>query len=133
MTETTRFVKTRDSATAALRKLGVNPRDYNLFIEKRADGLLVKTDLAQRHVAATKAGVATRQALDAPKVDTAKGVGSVKLTKRRVSVVCRELIVAGKTNDEVWAAVKAEFKLDDGKKHYPAWYRGALRRQGKLS
>ena len=44
MTKTTiqadavKIFKTRDSATSLLRKLGIQSRDYNFFIEKMTDG-----------------------------------------------------------------------------------------------
>jgi hypothetical protein len=53
-------------------------------------------------------------------------------SKRTVSSVARELIVAGKTNDEVWSALQKEFKLDDSKKSYPAWYRRECKAKGLI-
>lgn len=47
------------------------------------------------------------------------------------SAVARALIRAGKTNAEVWAAIKTQFNLDDKKRGYPAWYRADLRKQGE--
>jgi hypothetical protein len=38
--------------------------------------------------------------------------------------------MAGKTNEEVWNVIKAQFNLDDKKKGYPAWYRANLKRKG---
>lgn len=52
--------------------------------------------------------------------------------KRTVSSVARQLIVAGKDNDEVWAALKKEFHLDDAKKSYPAWYRRECKAKGLI-
>jgi hypothetical protein len=49
--------------------------------------------------------------------------------KRTVSAVCRAMIVDGKTNAEIWAVIKEEFKLGDNKKHYPAWYRSEAKRK----
>lgn len=120
--ELIRTVSKRDSATAILRKLGVNPRDYDLFIERTDDGLKVKIGLADDHVQSLKAAAANK-----PKPPKA-----AKPPKVSVSTVCRELILAGRSNEETWAAVKEQFRLDDSKRHYPAWYRGELRRQGKL-
>lgn len=58
----------------------------------------------------------------------------VKATKRpSISARCVELIMAKKTNDEVWATVKVEFGLDDSKKHYPGWNRAMLKRTGRLA
>jgi hypothetical protein len=47
--------------------------------------------------------------------------------------VARDLILAGKTNEEVWVALKEQFKLSDDKRHYPTWYRCQLKRAGKLA
>ena len=45
----------------------------------------------------------------------------------------RELILAGgKSDDEIFAAVKAEFNLDDNRRSYVDWYRKDLKKQGKL-
>ncbi len=52
--------------------------------------------------------------------------------KVSVSQAMRDLIIAGKTNDEVWAKVKEQFNLDDSKKHYPAWYRSDLKKKGLI-
>lgn len=52
--------------------------------------------------------------------------------KRNCSTVARALILEGKTNAEVWAVIKDEFKLSDNKKHYPAWYRSEQKRAGNL-
>ena len=52
--------------------------------------------------------------------------------KRTVSSVARALIVAGKTNEEVWDALVKEFKLEDSKKSYPAWYRRECKSKGLI-
>lgn len=58
---------------------------------------------------------------------------SQKVTAQRITVsaVARELILAGKDNKEVWTALVEQFRLDETKKHYPAWYRAELRRKGE--
>ena len=61
---------------------------------------------------------------------TAKKV--VRQPGRTVSSVARDLIIAGRSNDEVWKALKQEFKLDSSKKHYPAWYRSEVKRKGLI-
>lgn len=44
----------------------------------------------------------------------------------------RELIMAGKqTDDQIFAAVKKKWGLDDNKRGYVAWYRNDLRKKGK--
>lgn len=129
-----KILKTRDSATTVLRKLGIQSRDYNLFIEKTTDGQFacqvaraemhlesLKKPKAEATHAVPKAG---RRAAD-PEVATPKRHG--------VSHMARELILAGKTNQEVWALIKEAFDLDDSKKHYPSWYRCELKRSGKLA
>lgn len=48
---TIKTVARRDSATTILRKLGVKPRDYNLFIEVTADDqFAVKVGAAEKHL-----------------------------------------------------------------------------------
>ena len=125
-----RVVGTRDSATAILRKLGVKPRDYNFFISKRDDGKLV---------VAVEAATAHLQSLllpstPAPKVESkaeSKATPAPKAEKKvSCSKVAQDLILAGKTNDEVWAVIAEQFNLDQKKRGYPAWYRFQLRKAG---
>ena len=66
----------------------------------------------------------------APKVEP-KSVPADKGEKKvSCSAVARDLILAGKTNDEVWAVIAEQFKLDQKKRGYPAWYRFQLRKTG---
>lgn len=127
-----KFYTRRDSATAVLRKLGVQPRDYDLFIEKTSDGQFAcQVARAEMHLEPLKkpkavlkeAVKAGRRATD-PEVTKDKRVG--------VSSMARDLILAGKTNQEVWDVLKDAFNLDDSKKHYPTWYRCELKRKGLL-
>lgn len=121
---TTKTYSSRDSATALLKKMGVAKIDYNKFIDKANGKYTVKVHLvteAQAEMTSIESRIAA-----------IKKVRSKKPAKRTVSGACRELILAGRSNDEVWAAVKAEFKLADGKKSYPSWYRSDLKRQGLL-
>lgn len=131
--EIMKIVKTRDSATTILRKLGVTSRDYSLFIGKNPSGLFeVDADAASKHVAkpdVPKAGYSGVDPLSSPASNAAK----VKKVRRvSVSARARELILAGKSNADTWSALKAEFKLTEDKKHYPSWYRSQLRRTGQL-
>lgn len=51
MSTTVKTVTRRDSATALLRKLGIKPRDYNLFIDVTADDTFaVKVGAAEKHL-----------------------------------------------------------------------------------
>lgn len=113
----------RDSATAFLRKHGITKTDYALFIGKASDGKVgVRIDGDSNPIHFVVA--------DKPKAN-----GAAKPDQERqptVASVCRELLLAGKTNAEVWAVVQPQFSLDDAKKTYPSWYRSELRRQGKL-
>lgn len=59
-------------------------------------------------------------------------VVEVKPKKMGISATARELILSGKTNQEVWEALKQQFNLDDSKKHYPTWYRCEMKRTGLL-
>ena len=165
MEKETKVYTRRDSATAALKKIGVQKEDYSKFITKHTDddGDLYEVDLVaakasldiqeepalERRAVETpppverRAGmadlVAAQSATAEALKETAKTLASIKPAPARrpqrqagrtVSSVARELIVSGKSNDEVWKALKNEFKLDDGKKHYPAWYRSEAKRKG---
>lgn len=123
---TTKTYASRDSATSALRKLGIQACDYDLFITKVDGKFECKLGAAAEHLeslknpkpAETKAAKATRPAAE---------------TKRTgISATARALILAGKTNQEVWAELKQQFNLDDSKKHYPTWYRCEMKRKGLL-
>jgi hypothetical protein len=63
----------------------------------------------------------------------AKGADTKAKTGRKPSVasVARGLILAGKTNEEVFGALHKQFELPEEKKHYPAWYRAQLVREEK--
>lgn len=143
-----RFYKTRDSATSMLRKMGVQARDYNFFIEALEDGTFAcQVAKAEMHLASLKNPVMAEVGNPAPEADQVPAAPKAKRTGRRktdpviqaeepkakrggVSTVARELILAGKTNQEVWAVLKETFGLDDSKKHYPSWYRCEMKRKG---
>lgn len=141
----------RDSATAALRKLGIQSRDYSLFIEKTDAGFVCELGKATEHLAslfrATAPKTHDRQKKAVESVTKRKTV-VVTATKEAgksntpkpaakpaggISETARNLILEGKTNQEVWAVLKSEFGLDDSKKHYPTWYRCEMKRRGILA
>lgn len=130
-----KIFKTRDSATAQLRKLGVQSCDYNFFIEKMADGhFACQVTKAKMHLESLKNPRPKPITAEAVKVGRHAADSEATKPKRRgVSSMARDLILAGKTNQEVWAAIKEAFNLDDSKKHYPSWYRCELKRAGKLT
>ena len=132
-----KIFKTRDSATSLLRKLGINSRDYNLFIEKMADDRFAcQVAKARMHLESLKnpaPETVIGEAIKAGRRVTDPVVKSGKSAKAKgVSAMARELILAGKTNQEVWAELKQRFGLDDSKKHYPTWYRCEMKRKGLL-
>lgn len=51
--------------------------------------------------------------------------------KPNVASVAKALILAGKTNEDVFAVLHKQFSLSEDKKHYPGWYRAALVREEK--
>lgn len=135
-----KILKTRDSATTVLRKLGIQSRDYNLFIEKMTDGRFAcQVARAEMHLESLKNPKPKAEATKAEVAKPAKAgrrAADPEVTKPKrqgVSSMARDLILAGKTNQEVWAAIKEAFNLDDNKKHYPSWYRCELKRAGKLA
>lgn len=142
-----RFYKTRDSATSMLRKMGVQARDYNFFIETLEDGTFAcQVAKAEMHLASLKNPVMAEVGNPAPEAGQptkAKRAGrrttdpviqaeEPKAKRGGVSTVARELILAGKSNQEVWTILKETFGLDDSKKHYPSWYRCEMKRKGMV-
>jgi len=124
---TTKTYTARDSATSALRKLGLQARDYNLFITKVGDKFECKLGAAAAHLESLK----NPKPVEA-KVKTTKKTAEPKAKKAGISATARELILSGKTNQEVWEVLKQQFNLDDSKKHYPTWYRCEMKRTGLL-
>jgi hypothetical protein len=56
----------------------------------------------------------------------------VAVPRESAAQMFKDLIMEGKkTDDQIFAAVKAKFKLDDKKRSYVAWYRNALVKDGK--
>lgn len=124
-----KIFKTRDSATSALRKLGINSRDYNLFLTKQEDGVHCNLTLAKNHLEGLKK---TTKPLKVGKATHRPKTDHDKPERISCSSVAKDLILAGKTNQEVWDVISKQFKLDATKKHYPTWYRCQLKRKGEL-
>ena len=167
---TTKIYAARDSATSALRKLGIQARDYNFFITKVGDKFECKLGAAAAHLESLKnpkpinreeVDLRSKIMAEDPNSDlddcsiddlreiaaklgltksTSKSNRAAKAPKtvkpaaetRSISSVARAMILDGKTNQEVWAAIKEQFNLDDSKKHYPTWYRCEMSRKGLL-
>lgn len=108
---TTKTFARRDSATALLRKMGIDKAKYGKFITEADGKFTVDVKAAEK-------------SLKKP---------AAKAKKPTVSSVAREAILKGKANDAVFKLLQEQFKLDDSKKHYPAWYRSELRRKGLIA
>jgi hypothetical protein len=110
MKANTQTYSRRDSATKLLRKMGISADKYNDFIEKTDDGNFVcQVAKAERYL--------------------------TQFSKLTIGAVCCELILAGKSNVEVFEQLQEKFgaeRINDKKRGYPAWYRCKLRRDGKL-
>jgi hypothetical protein len=141
LTMTTKTYTARDSATSALRKIGIQARDYNLFISKVGDKFECKLGAAAAHLESLKNPTPKAEAKPAAKVvHTKSGRRAkdpevdvpVKAKREGISATARTLILEGKTNQEVWEILKARFNLDDSKRHYPTWYRCEMKRTGLL-
>lgn len=128
---TTKTYTARDSATSALRKIGIQARDYNLFITKIGDKFECKLGAAATHLESLKNPKPVEAAKPAT-TKTTKKTTEPKAKKTGISATARELILSGKTNQEVWEVLKQQFNLDDSKKHYPTWYRCEMKRTGLL-
>jgi hypothetical protein len=151
-------VTRRDSATAILRKIGIKPRDYSLFIETTADDTFaVKVGAATAHLESL-AQPSDKTVVKELQVKELRAQLEEKIEKKaikakriqayrnKLTVQCpvelvptegqscssysAAIILAGHTNTEVWAALVEHFKLDDKKRGYPAWYRHHLRKAG---
>ena len=136
---TTKTYTARDSATSALRKIGIQARDYNLFITKVGDKFECKLGAATAHLeslknpapkAETKPVVAKEPKVVKAGRRAVDPVVEAKPKKMGISATARELILSGKTNQEVWEVLQQQFNLDDSKKHYPTWYRCEMKRTG---
>jgi len=126
----TKLYSRRDSATDALRRLGIDKSRYNNFIEKQDDG--------QFKVFITKAKKSVKLSMkaDLPKREEPKqeAVKSVKHdeAKETVSGFIRQQIMLGLDNAKIFLLAQKKFGLSEDKKSYPAWYRGDLKRKGLI-
>jgi hypothetical protein len=123
----------RDSATSALRKIGVVKADYDDFIIKRDGTFYCDIEGAKAFVSkqTTKAPVAAPVVLAAPapvvKAAKVKTEGKVS-----VSTLIRTAILEGKSNQEIWDAMgpNGSGLIEQKHHHYASWYRCELRRKG---
>lgn len=61
------------------------------------------------------------------KAEKTKAAPKAKEPRVTVASTARDMVRAGKTNEEIWAVLQKDFGLDDSKKHYPAWYRNQVK------
>lgn len=124
----------RDSATAALKKLGIKASDYNLFISQTTDGRhAVATDKAEEFLKAQLRKVANEEIPQKQlKGRTKKEADSNQIKRPTVAGVIRKLILDGLDNKAIHEVMKRDFGHDEDKSHYPAWYRSQMRREGLI-
>lgn len=132
----------RDSATAALKKLGIKREDYDKIITVDADGKhSIDADVVAKFVNSNGAQPAGNSeppfdpdppAKPEPAAKPASAKADKPPKKQSVAQLCLTLFKAGKSNKEVWSVLQTDRRLGEGKEHYPAWYRGYFRRTGKL-
>jgi hypothetical protein len=135
----------RDSATSALRKIGIVKADYDDFIIKRDGVFYCDIEGAKSFVykqAEKAVANMTLTQVPAPKLKAqVQADGSVKVAPvakpktekgQSVSALIREMILDGFTNQQVWDTLgpKGAGTLGENQKHYGSWYRCELRRKG---
>src|SRR5512139_552547 len=81
---TTKIYARRDSATAVLRKLGINPRDYNLFIKTKGAEFHLDVGAAEAHLKPAEAKPAKPQVTKPAKPQVTKPT-KPKVTKPKVT------------------------------------------------
>ncbi len=118
----------RDGATAALRKAGIKPEDYDKHLAKVATGFEATLPDVAGKAKVAKALKGLKASVDKQSKKAAKPKAEPRET---VAGFIRDLIKKGKKNEEIWKLVKPKFKLSDDKKHYPGWYRGQMNRTEK--
>jgi hypothetical protein len=128
----------RDSATSALRKIGVTKSDYDDFIVRRDGFFYTDIEGAKKFIA--KAPIEVE--IKAPKLPPMQEMFAIPkkapktetpaAKKVSTSSQVREMILAGHTNQAVWDALgpNGSGLLKENQKAYPSWYRCELRRNG---
>ena len=125
----------RDSATSALRKIGVTKSDYDDFIVRRDGFFYTDIEGAKKFVAKPAVVEIEKPVVEAPVVKAEKPA-KVKAEKTEakvsVSALIRAMILAGASNQEVWDhfGPSGNGMIGENHKHYGSWYRCELRRKG---
>lgn len=123
----------RDSATSALRKMGIKSDQYNKFIKTNDDGSVdCNISAAKKSLSGPVKSKGKVTKKRGKKAATSKAVRPINT--ETISGLCRSMILDGKDNESILKALKKKFgaKRFEDKSHYPAWYRCELRRAGEL-
>jgi len=57
---------------------------------------------------------------------------SAKKVKATVSSTARKMIIEGKSDAQVWAALRRIYHLDESRRYYVRWYRAECARKGLI-
>lgn len=57
---------------------------------------------------------------------------SVKKARLTVAATCRSMIIAGRTDGQIWSVLRRVFNIDSAKRSYITWYRCEVRRRGLI-
>lgn len=117
----------KKSATTSKKKASAKPVGNDDSVAA------TKTTVTKDRVATKKAATATSKPAKVIKDKPAKVIKDKDGDDRKsASAMFQSLIMAGKlTDDEIFAAVKEEFGLDDKKRSYVSWYRNKMKKDGK--
>lgn len=135
-----KYYTRRDSATAVLRKLGIPSSQYRNYISIAPDGRFIcniasAENFVQKLIGKSKRPIKTTQRIRKERGQDVDG-SPINPKKKKVTIsgLCREKILDGLTNKEVFAAMTKEFGAGstEGKEGYPSWYRCELKRKGLL-
>ncbi len=116
-----------DGSVEKVHALGggkVDPARRREFEEAARRDVEAKRERAS--AAAMKAQAAQKEGAGAP-------APAAPRRERSMSSVATEMVVAGKTNAEVFTALQEEFALPDSKRSYPAWYRNNAIKKGLVT
>lgn len=132
----------RDSVTAILRKMGIDKEAYSKFI-KVVDGgfqLNMKMEASEpakpvkaKAPAAKKSGKKSQPPVKVVYEEITEPSKAYRVDPNNITNTIKTLILDGKTNKEIWDIIQPSFKMEDNKRHYPAWYRSQMKRKGQLS
>ena len=104
--------------------------------EVAADRAAVIAERAALKATAGKNGKPEVKAVAEQPAKEPKAVKTKKEPKERpltVASMARDMIVAGNTDEQVFAHLVEEFQITDAKKSYPSWYRSQLVRKGIIT